>query len=772
MLSKLTLVLSLFLFSSAAIAEGWMSETFSSAAIADGSANGGRASGSRVAFAPTGQAVTIGGRSQLLSRQESSRPQVPSLTTAVSIQNPLSAGRPHAGKLSNSPVVQLVSSRRLPFARRHARKLIVACAAVAGIAAAIVLGVTLWRGGVSSVSSIGGSVDASGLTPGSDGLSGGNSSVGFASPSPSPIPALPSVSASATSSSTAAPSQSVTATGTPSPSPTPAPWWDRLAYDVSGSGAVPSLAVALRRGPAALTAVAQPPPTSSGALTATAVTLGFAIDTSGVVLNATVLSSGELLASSGTVLDSSTGGAGGTRRLLGRIDRVFSISPGPCSGCINFTIAYASLGLVPSNGSAGAAAPLAESDAWKRARMAAGISWLRSDAGAILPALSNSSAQASAPPLQAFPGGWLEVRRERLLHMDGRAPSAPFAPEPLAWSPVDMALRDPPPAADAAVAIIVTQPFDGKLTVVIESANGTRIRNLVSGQAYPAGIHRIDWDATDDAGNLIPPSPSLRWRAISHQGITPKFIMQFANGNESSLRPCCSNHGQFESAAAAPRIGWAFLGAPLTEGGNSLIAVGSDDKIAQTYVQPLGSGIWSVALAVDEDAGILYRINDGPGWGTTVGTGNTWVTNITMTVTRHGIAAGSTGTWPGNAQFCSLQPPYELGPGSRHPALLNTSDTSLRGVRKRPHLHRRCARSGNPRCECQHLRHDCRQRRGNPAASPRRADSSVLAEPTLSAVRRSRHGYHASRSIGQPSSSYHGGPQCCHAADGPGGGCG
>lgn len=661
----------------------------------------------RVAFAPTGEATIVsGGRNHVISRQESAIPSQKRHSDAMSVENPLRAPGNASNKISASPVVKIVSNQQQhTIPRRRIYMLIIAFVAVAGIVAAAVLG---WRMSRSSSglpdNSAAGDLEASGLTPGSGGAYAGNSSVAVATASQTVPPALPSTSASATVSASsaasqtasvsAAPSQSATLSATPSPSPTPAPWWSRRAYDVASGGALPPVAVALQRSSTSLSlsAIVQTGPLSldAGSSSAIAIVLGFAIDTAAVLLNATLSPSGQLLASASAALSPISGSSAARMLTDGSpASSALLVSAGPCIGCINFTIPYAWLGLsLPSNSSSPSAPPgtasqpaaLSESDAWKRARMAMAVSWLRSDAGSSLMALASAPNSSSEPLLRAFPGGWLEARRERLLHIDGRAASAPFAVDPLAWSPVDMALRDPPPAADAAVTITVTQPFDGKLTVVIDSSNGTRIRNLVSGQAYPAGVHTIAWDATDDAGNLIAPSAGLRWRAISHAGVVPKFLIQFANGNESSLRACCSNHGQFEAAVAAPRLNWAFLGAPLTEGGSSLVAVsGMDDKITQAYVQPLGAGIWSAALAVDEDAGLLYRINDGPGWGTSVGTGS-WVVNTSITITRHGIAAGLTVAWPGNAQFCSLLPQYELGPGSRHPALRNTSGTSLRGA--------------------------------------------------------------------------------------------
>jgi hypothetical protein len=382
-----------------------------------------------------------------------------------------------------------------------------------------------------------------------------------------------------------------------------------------------------------MTLVVQPAPSAD----ALRVTLGFAADAA-VIVNATVPPT---LAS----VAGSRGGvaAPGVRRLLdgtasGTAGSNATVGRPPCAGCVNFTIPLSRI--------------IASEEGWRHARMGLQVAWL--DAS-----------------------GAFDKRRERLRHTDGRTPSAPFSASPLDWDTLNVDLLDPPASAPAPISFAVTQPLTGKLTVAIDSAAGTRVRNLISGRDYPAGVHSVEWDCTDDDGQFVSPG-EYHWRAISHAGITPEYIMQFANGNEptTAIKPFGSNHGTFVQATSNAQF--AFLGAPLTEGGNSLIAVGSDGLLAAGYGLPTGMGYGAVGLAADETT--LWRAHDGIGYGSAIDTSvPLWFGNMSVQLARYNIATGSRVDFAGRPNWCNVLP-YIYGPGSPLPALANTTRVTLRGM--------------------------------------------------------------------------------------------
>ena len=61
---------------------------------------------------------------------------------------------------------------------------------------------------------------------------------------------------------------------------------------------------------------------------------------------------------------------------------------------------------------------------------------------------------------------------------------------------------------------------------------------------------------------------------------------------------------------------YLFFGAPLTEGGWSLIATDYNGNWKHGYRQIHGTGISGVAIAADDK--YLYTAHDGPGWGVKV----------------------------------------------------------------------------------------------------------------------------------------------------------
>ena len=160
------------------------------------------------------------------------------------------------------------------------------------------------------------------------------------------------------------------------------------------------------------------------------------------------------------------------------------------------------------------------------------------------------------------------------------------------------------------IRIPVRQPMEGKLSVVVETPDGRRVRNLVSGQDAAAGPHTLEWDGRDETGNLVAPG-TYRFRTASHPGITPAYQMQFANGGETFFTPFGSNHGTMTALAANSTA--VFAAAPLTEGGWAVIALAPDGKFMRGFRQVGGAGIEEVFLAADERR--LFVLNDGGAWG-------------------------------------------------------------------------------------------------------------------------------------------------------------
>jgi len=144
-----------------------------------------------------------------------------------------------------------------------------------------------------------------------------------------------------------------------------------------------------------------------------------------------------------------------------------------------------------------------------------------------------------------------------------------------------------------AVAVGFRQPFDGKRSVVIERADGTRVRNLVSGVPAKAG-EAVEWDGLDDFGKVAPPG-TYRWRALAHRGLTVTNVFRFCDGPGT-------NHSTLMASATDGRL--LFFGAPCSEGGYDIEALNPDGTRYGAWCAPYGHGLAAIRLAAKD--GFLY----------------------------------------------------------------------------------------------------------------------------------------------------------------------
>lgn len=167
-------------------------------------------------------------------------------------------------------------------------------------------------------------------------------------------------------------------------------------------------------------------------------------------------------------------------------------------------------------------------------------------------------------------------------------------------------------APELPVRIRYELPRDGSVTLVIEDAQGGRVRNLIGGAWRQAGPQEEIWDGRDDRGNPVS-AGDFRWRGLHHAGITSHFIGAFNSPGSPpwnvhqkpggwNLRPSgsggwLSDHGRpFCLHASGTNV---FIGSPIAEAGHSIIQV-------DTAGRKLWGTLWlslsgANAIAVDQD---------------------------------------------------------------------------------------------------------------------------------------------------------------------------
>jgi outer membrane protein assembly factor BamB len=238
-------------------------------------------------------------------------------------------------------------------------------------------------------------------------------------------------------------------------------------------------------------------------------------------------------------------------------------------------------------------------------------------------------------------------QRERFGFIDHHPIHAPFNDDPASWAEFDLeSYRELESARQQEIRLSFEQPQEGKATVVIENEKGQRIRNIVSGRAFNTGKHEVVWDGLDEDGKVVAPG-NYSWRAVTHEGIRPRYLMNFGNGDEATTESWGPNHSTLHSAAANDEL--VFFAAPVTEGGWALMALNNEGKFVQGYEHQHGFGIEHDAITADSK--YLYCAQDGFAWGGRPDvTKPDWKATWTVTVCRYDIATGKLVEWPGNVR--------------------------------------------------------------------------------------------------------------------------
>lgn len=209
--------------------------------------------------------------------------------------------------------------------------------------------------------------------------------------------------------------------------------------------------------------------------------------------------------------------------------------------------------------------------------------------------------------------GGRSLQRQNYFTPSNWTPYRDIGREPADWTLFSLAdYRAEQRRRAQTIAFTVDQPMDGKLSVVIDDADGRRVRNLVAGAPTTAGGHEFVWDGLDEDGLLAKPG-DYRWRAISHPGIRPELKMYFYAPGERAWaeHTWLADHSNPTSAAAhGDKV---VLGAPVAESGNNIVLTDLDGKkITATNLSSfIGLGRLFLALGPDR----IYALNEGsPGY--------------------------------------------------------------------------------------------------------------------------------------------------------------
>ena len=138
--------------------------------------------------------------------------------------------------------------------------------------------------------------------------------------------------------------------------------------------------------------------------------------------------------------------------------------------------------------------------------------------------------------------------------------------------------------AQPAASITFSSPRDGDVALVIDNADGTRLRNVVAQTPIKKGKNTIQWDLKDAAGKIVPPG-KYKWKGIISPRLMeityqmtpyPNVEQHSPNSRPWEGRPqdgWLGNHNINRSVCAVN--GRTYISQGGTEGGHSLAVLNS-----------------------------------------------------------------------------------------------------------------------------------------------------------------------------------------------------
>lgn len=190
------------------------------------------------------------------------------------------------------------------------------------------------------------------------------------------------------------------------------------------------------------------------------------------------------------------------------------------------------------------------------------------------------------------------------------------------------------PVPHPPIAIPVTLKQPGYVTLVIEDAQGKRVRNLVSETEFPAGKNTAYWDGLDDVGRdpdaarhgvydipgKLVPTGTYRVRGLVRRAINIRYeMMPYTHGDpgwDAAARSSgwLANHTPPQAALFVPEKnarlgpvgdtpgGQILVGSYVTEGGSGLAWLDLNGR--KRYGQYWIGGVWTGAPYLAYDAGV------------------------------------------------------------------------------------------------------------------------------------------------------------------------
>ena len=164
-------------------------------------------------------------------------------------------------------------------------------------------------------------------------------------------------------------------------------------------------------------------------------------------------------------------------------------------------------------------------------------------------------------------------------------------------------------SAEKGLTIPFSMPYDGKVTVTLDDAEGHRVRNLLNGISYAKGKHFVEWDGRAEDGTGAA-AGKYTIRVVTHPGIGYDFKGCFAAGGEQMFSGFGPNH--LPCTMLAPAGECMVAAALFTEGGNSTLVLSHDGKLLTGHADGWNLGN-KACVYLPSDGHWIYSLREGDG---------------------------------------------------------------------------------------------------------------------------------------------------------------
>ena len=156
------------------------------------------------------------------------------------------------------------------------------------------------------------------------------------------------------------------------------------------------------------------------------------------------------------------------------------------------------------------------------------------------------------------------------------------------------------------VSVYFNLETDSKVSLLLTSADGTVVRELLHASPRKAGANSAAWDGLDEAGQPVP-AGSYKWKLLSTQGLKAEYLMSVGTNSTPGWESWPGNHGS--GCIVAVEGESMYVGTGCGEGTALAIKQTLDGKRQWTIPHWLDAWVGPGSMAADGGQLFMLQIN-------------------------------------------------------------------------------------------------------------------------------------------------------------------